>query len=50
MTDESAEFTSNMSEIRKLSAEKEARLSLKNTLHKLMGYSTPSQVIRGDPY
>jgi hypothetical protein len=25
-------------------------LSLKNTLHKLMGYSTPSQVIRGDPY
>jgi hypothetical protein len=48
--DELAEFTSNMSETRKLSAEKEARLSLKKTLHKLMGYSTPSQVIRGDPY
>ncbi|GAU46464.1 hypothetical protein TSUD_402310 [Trifolium subterraneum] len=46
-TDESTEFTSNMSETRKLSAEKEARSSLKNTLHKLMGYSTPSKLIRG---
>ncbi|PNX99603.1 hypothetical protein L195_g026462 [Trifolium pratense] len=46
-TDESTEFSSNMSETRKLSAEKEARSSLKNTLHKLMGYSTPSKLIRG---
>lgn len=46
-TDESAGFSSSMSENRKLSAEKEVKPPQKGTLHKLMGYSTPSKVIRG---
>lgn len=46
-TDESAEFSSNMSESRNLPAEKVAMPQLRSSPHKLMGYSTPSQVIRG---
>ncbi|KAL5061914.1 hypothetical protein RYX36_023651 [Vicia faba] len=48
-TDQSTELSSNMSEPRKLSPEKEARQPRKSTLHKLMGYSTPSRVIKGTP-
>ncbi|KAI5405296.1 protein ENHANCED DISEASE RESISTANCE 4 [Lathyrus oleraceus] len=48
-TDESTELSSNMSEPRKLSPEKEARPPRKSTLHKLMGYATPSKVIKGAP-
>ncbi|XP_058753137.1 protein ENHANCED DISEASE RESISTANCE 4-like [Vicia villosa] len=48
-TDQSTELSSNMSEPRKLSPEKAARPPRKSTLHKLMGYSTPSKVIKGTP-
>lgn len=48
-TDQSTELSSNMSETRKLSPEKEAKPPRKSTLHKLMGYSTPSRVIKGAP-
>ena len=47
-TDESIEFFSYMSETRKLSAKKEVKSPQKSTNHKLMGYSTLSQVTRPD--
>nr|KYP53767.1 Uncharacterized protein At5g05190 family [Cajanus cajan] len=51
-TDGSAIFSSNMSGSRKLASEIEARPPPKSSsLHILMGYSSPSQVIRGTrPY
>ncbi|TKY73960.1 hypothetical protein E2542_SST02719 [Spatholobus suberectus] len=46
--DESAVFSSNMSRSRKLASEMEAKPAPKSSsLHQLMGYSSPSQVIRG---
>lgn len=50
-TDESADFSSNMSGSRKVSAEMVVRPQPKSSsLLKLMGYSTLSQVIRGSSY
>ncbi|XP_014500115.1 uncharacterized protein LOC106761120 [Vigna radiata var. radiata] len=47
-TDESAIFPTNMSGSRKLASEMRARPPQKSSsLHLLMGYSSPSQVIRG---
>lgn len=47
-TDASAMFSSNMSGSRKMASEMEARPAPKSSsLHLLMGYSSPSQVIRG---